>query len=222
MRITGLLIVLLISLNSISQTDNFRILFGFNFGVSKMKNNQMVQPSYGYETLSWNESGKIHNTNYGTITNELTCLTLLGQVGVSVPFLKVKRISFGVAPKVGIGGMISNGNNIYTSGIGIPVKSLTTDASALLYMRCRLGELFHLSLLGGYRFVWSYYNYQSPVFGLEFGIDQARIGIYAHLSGLHYDRQLSNGETYPIEEYYDFGSVSLYYTLGKRWFDKSK
>ncbi len=221
MRITIFSIILLISSPCFSQTDNFRILFGANFGRAYMGNNKMVPPTSGYYNQSWNEDGQTHNYIYSTVTNSYTCNIFSGQVGLSVPFVRIKRISFGVESKLGIGVLRSNEHlNKYDMLAVRNVKSFLMDATGLLYVRCRLGEQFHISLLGGYRFVWTYYNYQSPVAGLEFGMDYFRIGVYAYMSGLHYDRQLSNGQTYPIEAYYDLGSMSLYYTMGKKWFDK--
>ncbi|MGV3609454.1 MAG: hypothetical protein ACO1N0_00785 [Fluviicola sp.] len=221
MRKAVFLIILLIPITGFSQKDNFRLLFGANFGRAYMGNNKMVPPTVGYYNQSWNEDGITHNYIYGTETSNYTCNIFSGQVGVSVPFARIKRISFGVEPKLGMGVLRSNEHiNKYNTLAVRNVKSFLVDATGLLYVRCRLGEQFHISLLGGYRFVWTKYNYQSPVVGLEFGMDYFRVGVYGYMSGLHYDRQLSNGETYPVEAYYDLGSVSLYYTMGKKWFDK--
>ncbi|WP_430405227.1 hypothetical protein [Fluviicola sp.] len=221
MRIFGLLVMTLLSFNAISQEDHFRILLGANLGSVRMENNQILTPLESYYNQSWNEDYVIHNTNYGTVTNKYKCYTAMGHVGVSVPFLKIKRISFGVEPKLGIGTLRSteyiDKNNLNAQKA---VKSFAMDATGLLYVRCRLGEEFHISLLGGYRFVWTYYNYQTPVFGLEFGIDELRIGVYGYLTSFHYDRQLSNGQKQPVESYSELGSISLYYCLGKKWFDK--
>lgn len=224
MRIPVLTALILWSVNSFSQDDQFRVLLGVNAGWMTVENNEIVQPGIGYNGLSWNEDGAVHSTNFSTTTTKYNCNTFMGEVGISVPFARIKRVSFGVAPKFGFGILRSNEQlDKYDPEATKEVKGWMMHASGLLYVRCKLGEKFHISLLGGYRLAWTRYNwyaYQTPVAGLEFGINQCRIGIYGYFTKLRFDRQLSNGTTYPVKTFSDLGSVSLYYTLGTSWFEK--
>ncbi|WP_343631151.1 hypothetical protein [Fluviicola sp.] len=223
MRITVLLIAIFCSFSSFSQDDHFRVLFAANLGRVTMTNNEMVPPTMGYYNQSWNEDEVTYGNNFSTETKAYTCNTFMGQIGISVPFAKIGRVSFGAEPKFGIGILRSNERvNWNTLEAHKQVSTLVMDLSGLLYVRCKLWELFHVSVLGGYRLVRSEYNYNTPVFGLEFGMDYFRIGVYGYLTQLHFDRELSNGTTYPIRTFSDFGSISFYYTMGKRWFDKEK
>lgn len=226
MRTAALLTLVFWSFKSFSQDDQFRVLFGANAGWMTIENNEIVPPGFGYENLSWNEDQVVHSTNFSTTTSKYNCHTFMGEIGVSVPFARINRISFGVEPKFGFGILRSNeyvDKNDLTASKN--VKGWMMHASGLLYVRCRLGEEFHISLMGGYRLAWTRYNwysYQTPVVGLEFGINQCRIGVYGYFTKLQFNRQLSNGTTYPIRIFSDLGSVSLYYTLGTGWFETQK
>jgi hypothetical protein len=221
MRITILIMLVLFSVNGFSQDDHFRILFGANLGRVTLTSNKMVPPTWGYYNQSWNEDQVIYSNNFSTEDKSYTCNTFMGQIGISVPFAKAGRMSFGVEPKFGIGILRSN-EHVNWSALEAKkqISSLVMDLSGLLYVRCKLWESLHVSLLGGYRMVRSEYNYNTPVFGLELGTDYCRIGVYGYLTELHFDRELSNGTKYPVRTFSDFGSISIYYTMGKRWFEK--
>lgn len=223
MKNIALLIFLFWSFSSLSQDDHFRVLFAANLGRVTLTTNELVLPNFDYYNQSWNEDDISYGTDFSTENKAYTCNTFMGQIGVSVPFAKIGRVSFGVEPKFGIGMLLSNEEvDRYVMGAHKQISSLAMDINGLLYVRCKLWELFHVSVLGGYRMVRSEYNYNTPVFGLEFGMDYCRIGVYGYLTKLHFDRQLSNGTTYPVQTFSDFGSISFYYTMGKRWFDKEK
>lgn len=226
MRIAVLLALVFLSLGSFSQDDHFRILFGANAGLLTVENNEIVPPGFGYNNLSWNEDGAVHSTNFSTTTSKYSYNAFMGEIGVSVPFARINRVSFGVEPKFGFGILRSNEYvDKYDPDASGQLKGWMMHAAGSLYIRCKLGENFHISLLGGYRLAWTRYNwyaYQTPVIGLEFGINQCRIGVYGYFTKLQFDRELSNGTKYPVRTFSDFGSISIYYTMGKRWFDKEK